>query len=132
LFPNARKLGDNTSTIVVPATEAEEWIAAGCPTPGEMPRDGMIDTVRVVEIAERAGLDITRYLVCQVIRRGAFPSASKTKASGRQWEVKEEEARKWIAAGCPVSRAMEQADETDKRNWHLAEGRLASVAGLDE
>ena len=40
--PDARKTGEGTATIIIPADEAREWIANGCPTPGMIApkRDG--------------------------------------------------------------------------------------------
>jgi hypothetical protein len=72
--------------------------------------------------------------VHRALRAGHFPGAFRVgKGKGGTYAIPAAEAKAWIAAGCPVARAMEQAaDETDKRNWHLEEGRLASVAGLDE
>ena len=68
-FPNARKTAPSTGTIIIPAVEAKAWIAAGCPTPGQL----------------------------------------------------------------AASQEEQQADKHDriKRAWHLEEGRLADVAGLD-
>ena len=101
-FPSAYQSGEGSSAFLIKTEEAEAWIAAGCPTPYMAARDGMIGTVRVVEMAEQAGLDTTCYEVRQAIKRGEFPSASKTRANGRRWEVKTEKAKAWIDAGCPT------------------------------
>ena len=135
LFAGARKAGPGTSPILIAAGDAERWVENGCPTPSEIPPgDGMIRTIRVLEMAERAGETIGGWQVRHAIKAGVFPSARRAAANRRLWEVRAEEAERWIANGCPTPgevRAEQQADDDAKRDWHLREDHMADVAGLD-
>ena len=68
-------------------------------------------------------------------RDGLFAGARKTGKGTASIIVPAGVAERWVEAGCPTlgeAKSMEQqVDDDAKRDWHLEEGRLADVAGLD-
>ena len=76
--------------------------------------------------------------VYRALHAGTFKDKFQAGKGTAAWMVETQEALAWIAAerarADAAKWAAEQADKHDriKRAWHLEEGRLADVAGLDE
>jgi len=62
--PDARKTGEGTATIIIPAGVASQWVKNGCPTPGEVRAEQQADDdakrawhLEEDRLADVAGLD---------------------------------------------------------------------------
>ena len=52
--PDARKTGEGTATIIIPASVASQWVKNGCPTPTQLPDHLNAARIAVLKMRDRA------------------------------------------------------------------------------